>query len=225
MSTATENFVKVIYQFNQNQGLDTKPGTIAKALGITNAAATDMAKKLALKKLVNFQKYRPLELTESGRKMALIVIRKHRLWETFLYRTLNLSLHEIHREAELLEHLTSDFLTERLSIFLGSPDFDPHGDPIPDIDGQINSGKEHITLSLSEAGSVYRIVRLAGSDSEFFEFCEENDIAYGTQLKVEKQYARSEITLIVINDHKLMLHSAMTNKIFVEQIPELKTEL
>ncbi|MHC1775436.1 MAG: metal-dependent transcriptional regulator [Lentimicrobium sp.] len=222
MSTATENFVKVIYQFDQNQALDTKPGTIAKALGITNAAATDMAKKLASRELVNFQKYRPLQLTDSGRTMALKVIRRHRLWETFLYRTLNLSLHEIHREAELLEHLTSDFLTDRLSVFLGSPDFDPHGDPIPDSDGRIISDMEQFTLLSSKAGTVYKIVRLSGSDSEFFEFCAENGIAVGAQLKVEKQYTGNEMTLVVINDHKLLLNAVLTNKIFVEQIPNLK---
>ncbi len=225
MSIATENFVKVIYQFDQNQGLDTKPGTIAKALGITNAAATDMAKKLALKELVKFQKYQPLQLTENGRKMALSVIRRHRLWETFLYRTLNLTLHEIHREAESLEHLSSDFLTERLSVFLGSPDVDPHGDPIPDINGRINSDTGQFTLLSAKAGSVYKIVRLSGSDSEFFEFCEENDIAVGVHLKVEKQYTGNEMTLVVINDQKLLLNASLTTRIFVEQIPNLKTEL
>ncbi|MFH1120143.1 MAG: metal-dependent transcriptional regulator [Bacteroidota bacterium] len=217
MSTATENFVKVIYQFGQNQGLDTKPGTVAKALGISNAAATDMAKKLALKDLVVFQKYRPLQLTETGMRMALNVIRKHRLWETFLFRTFNLSLHEIHREAELLEHLTSDFLTERLSIFLGSPDFDPHGDPIPDTDGRILSSEGQFTLSSTAAGYFYKITRLAGFDGEFFEFCEENGISVGTLLKVEKQYAKNEMTRVVINEQKLILNAAMANVIFVEQ--------
>ncbi|KAF0196677.1 MAG: DtxR family transcriptional regulator Mn-dependent transcriptional regulator [Bacteroidetes bacterium] len=217
MSSATENFVKVIYQFNQNQGLDTKPGTVAKALGISNAAATDMAKKLARKELVVFQKYRPLQLTENGKRMALNVIRKHRLWETFLYRTLKLSLHEIHREAELLEHLTSDFLTERLSIFLGSPDVDPHGDPIPDIDGHLLSDQDQITLLSAEAGSEYKIVRLAGSDSEFFEFCEDNNITVGAQITVGKQYAKNKMTRILINDQKLLLNAVITNKIFVEQ--------
>src|SRR3989304_9227700 len=99
MSVSTENFVKIIYLFEQNQGFDTKPGSIAKGLGITNAAATDMSRKLAGKKLIYYEKYHQLKLTAEGKKMALKVIRRHRLWETFLYTTLNLTLHEIHREA------------------------------------------------------------------------------------------------------------------------------
>jgi len=217
MSDSTENFIKVIYQFEQNQSLDTKPGTIAKALGISNAAATDMARKLALKELVNFQKYRPLHLTEEGKTMALKVIRKHRLWETFLYRTFNLSLHEIHREAELLEHLTSDFLTERISAFLGSPDTDPHGDPIPDVHGQITSGEGQVTLMTSEPGFQYRVIRLAGSGNEFFTFCDENGIVIGASLWVEKQYPKNKMTRVDINNTKLLLHSEMSNIIFVEQ--------
>jgi DtxR family Mn-dependent transcriptional regulator len=218
MSTATENFVKAIYQFDQTQGLDTKPGTIAKALGITNAAATDMAKNLASKDLVNFQKYRPLQLTETGRKMALKVIRRHRLWETFLYKTLDLSLHEIHREAELLEHLTSDFLTERISTFLGSPDTDPHGDPIPDIHGKITTGEGQVTLMTAEPGLNYKVIRLAGSGNEFFSFCAENGIAIGANLLVDKQYPKNKMTQVDINNTKLLLHSEMSNIIFVEQL-------
>lgn len=217
MSSSTENFIKVIYQFEQNQSLDTKPGTIAKALGITNAAATDMAKKLALKELVNFQKYRPLHLTAEGKSIALKVIRKHRLWETFLYRTFNLSLHEIHREAEHLEHLTSDFLTERINTFLGNPDIDPHGDPIPDALGQITSGEGQITLMTAEPGLNYKVIRLAGSGNEFFSFCAENGIVIGASLLVDKQYPKNKMTRVEINDTKLLLHSEMSNIIFVEQ--------
>lgn len=218
MSVATENFLKAIYQFDLNQGLDTKPGTIAKALGITNAAATDMAKKLASRELVDFQKYRPLRLTENGRKMALNVVRKHRLWETFLFRTLNLSLHEIHREAELLEHSSSDFLTERISQFLGSPDVDPHGDPIPDMNGQIISDKGQFTLLSAEPGLNYKIIRLAGFDNDFFGFCADNGITIGASLQVEKQYANNKMTIVVINGNRLVLNSEITNSIFVENL-------
>ena len=114
MSVAVENFVKAIYKNDKNNSNDTKPGNIAKKLGISNAAATDMAKKLAVKKLLHYKKYQPLQLTKEGEKMALNVVRKHRLWEAFLYKTFDMSLHDIHREAELLEHETSDFLANCL---------------------------------------------------------------------------------------------------------------
>ena len=91
MSVAIENFVKAIYQNHKNEGFDTKPGTIAKKLKVTNAAATDMAKKLALKGLVVYEKYQELNLTEKGNVMALKVVRKHRIWESLLFKLLNLS--------------------------------------------------------------------------------------------------------------------------------------
>ena len=131
MSVAIENFVKAIYNNEKHDIANTKPGNIASKLGISSAAATDMAKKLDTKGLLNYEKYQKLRLTKKGEKMALNVVRKHRLWEAFLHKTFDMSLHKIHREAELLEHETSDFLAEKISAYLGNPKFDPHGDPIP----------------------------------------------------------------------------------------------
>ena len=139
MSVAIENFVKAIYKNDMQDNNDTKPGNIAKKLGISNAAATDMAKKLATKDLLHYEKYQALQLTEKGTKMALNVVRKHRLWEALLFKMFDMSLHEIHREAELLEHETSDFLANKISEYLGNPKFDPHGDPIPNADGEITT--------------------------------------------------------------------------------------
>ncbi len=218
MSIATENFVKAIYQSEQDKGHGTRPGSIAKALGITNAAATDMARKLAEKKLIHYEKYRELRLTSEGKKMALNIIRKHRLWETFLHKTFNMSLHEIHREAELLEHQTSEFLAEKISAFLGNPEFDPHGDPIPSTDGNVSSGKEHILLSRAEPGHNYEIKRLSASDQEFFKFCNNNNITVGSSLTVENQYSKNKITEININNIKLLLNAELSNLIYVKQI-------
>jgi DtxR family Mn-dependent transcriptional regulator len=118
MTVSIENFIKVIYKQSKLTGADNRLSTIARLLNITNAAATDMARKLAKKDVVNYIKYKPLTLTENGFNMALNIIRKHRLWESFLYKTLNLSLHEIHREAEQLEHQTSEFLAEKIENYL-----------------------------------------------------------------------------------------------------------
>lgn len=134
MSVSVENFIKTIYHLNEHAEKDTKPGSIAHELKISNAATTDMARKLSLKNLIHYQKYKPILLTPKGQKLALSVIRKHRLWETFLFEKFNLSLVEIHREAELLEHQTSDFLADKIEEFLGRPTIDPHGTPIPNLD-------------------------------------------------------------------------------------------
>ena len=219
ISAPAENFVKVIYMHEQNIRFDTKPGSIAKALGITSAAATDMARNLSDKKLVHYEKYRQLELTPEGRKLALKVIRKHRLWETFLYKTLRMSLHEIHREAEMLEHQTSEFLAEKISSYLGDPAVDPHGDPIPGLDGKLETDKGHIPLSITEPGKNYMITRLSGSDREFFDFCQRNDIIVGVKLTVEKQYTDHRMTEISLNQIRLLLNADFSDFIYVDLIP------
>lgn len=217
VSTATENFIKTIYKFEQGNAMDTRPGSIAKELGISSAAATDMARKLALKKLIDYEKYKELKLTRDGEKIALNVIRKHRLWETFLHQVLGLTMHEIHREAELLEHLTSDFLTEKISKYLGNPLTDPHGDPIPTIEGEILINDDSIALSMAETGQAYQISRLSGSDKEFFEFCQSNKLEIGTTLSVKKHYIKSRMMEVEVQHTKLLLNTELTNLIYIQK--------
>ena len=218
MSVAIENFVKAIYKNDQNDINNTKPGNIAKTLGISNAAATDMAKKLALKNLLNYTKYQPLKLTKQGEKMALNIIRKHRLWEAFLHKTFDMSLHDIHREAELLEHETSDFLVEKISEYLGNPKFDPHGDPIPNAKGEITTKDLSISLSNTEEGNVYLISRLMSDDKEFFDFCAQNGLKFGNLLTVNKQFIKNKMTQISINNNTILLSKDFTNIIYVNEI-------
>jgi DtxR family Mn-dependent transcriptional regulator len=218
MSTSIENFVKVVYQYEQNHVPDTRPGTIARALGISNAAATDMSRKLAGKKLIYYHKYQALKLTEGGRKMALHIIRKHRLWEAFLFRVFNLSLHEIHREAEMLEHQTSDFLAEKISSYLGDPFTDPHGEPIPDEHGSIWYRSEQLLLTFAETGRNYEITGLIGSEKEFFDFCASKNLKIGTRLKVLNQYEKVNMTEIKAGNKKISLNHEIANIIYVTQI-------
>jgi DtxR family Mn-dependent transcriptional regulator len=217
MSVSKENFIKTIYKLQQGVGQNTRPGTIAAALGISNAAATDMARKLAARGLINYIKYQPVTLTESGRLMALEVLRKHRLWEAFLFEVFGLSMHEIHREAELLEHQTSDFLAGKIYAYLNHPATDPHGDPIPATDGSVVFSNKNIILSEAPAGATYHVSRLAGSEEEFFDFCRDNKIAIGAQLTVGNRYNAGQTTEIVIDDTKLLLNTDFTNLIYVKQ--------
>ena len=110
---------------------------LADKLEVSNAASTDMVKRLNTQGLLRYEKYKGVELTDQGEKLALRTIRRHRLWETFLINTLGLSWSEVHEEAEVLEHQTSDFLIDKIDQFLDYPEFDPHGDPIPSKDGKI----------------------------------------------------------------------------------------
>lgn len=218
MSVAIENFVKAIYKNDNNDSNDTKPGNIAKKLGISNAAATDMAKKLASKNLLQYEKYQALQLTDEGTKMALSVIRKHRLWEALLFKLFDMSLHEIHRESELLEHATSNFLADRISEYLGNPKFDPHGDPIPNANGVITTTDTSIALSNTQEGKTYVISRLMSDDKEFFDFCALNGLKYGNPILVSKQFSKNKMTQITINNNNIVLNEDFTNIIYVNEI-------
>ncbi|WP_346881942.1 metal-dependent transcriptional regulator [uncultured Algibacter sp.] len=218
MSVAIENFVKAIYKNEKHDKNDTKPGNIAKELGISSAAATDMAKKLAIKDLLHYEKYKPLQLTEKGTKMALNVVRKHRLWESLLFKMFDMSLHDIHREAELLEHQTSDLLANKISEYLGNPNFDPHGDPIPNKDGEITTTDTSITLSKAEEGKTYTISRLLSDDKEFFDFCAQNALKYGHTVLVSKQFNNNKMTQILINNNTIILNQDFTSIIYVNEI-------
>jgi DtxR family Mn-dependent transcriptional regulator len=217
VSIATENFIKAIYKFDQGEARDTKPGSIARELGITSAAATDMARKLALKKLIDYKKYRDLKLTPAGEKMALSIVRKHRLWETFLHRVFGMSLHEIHREAESLEHLTSDFLADKIDLFLGKPTTDPHGDPIPDEQGTFPPENDSTILSMAEPESRYEICRLSRSDQEFFDFCQATDLSVGSVIRVRRQYEKNRMTEIELSNTRLLLNAEIASTIHVKK--------
>lgn len=218
MSVATENFVKAIYQFSKHSEYDTKPSSVAKKLGITSAAATDMSKKLALKGLLDYKKYQELKLTAEGELMALRIVRKHRIWESLLFKILDLSLHEIHQEAELLEHETSDFLAEKIHEYLGFPDFDPHGDPIPDINGKFPDLKDSVALSKAVVNKNYRISRLQSDDKEFFDFCAEHKLTNGELITVEKQFKKTQMTQVKVNGVTLLLNYNFTSLIQISNV-------
>ncbi|NQX86706.1 MAG: metal-dependent transcriptional regulator [Flavobacteriaceae bacterium] len=219
MSVAIENFIKTIYKSDKHISENTKPGNIAKKLGISNAAATDMAKKLATKDLLHYEKYQALKLTEKGTKIALNVIRKHRLWEAFLFETFDMSLHEIHREAELLEHQTSCFLAEKISVYLGHPQFDPHGDPIPNEFGEITFNDTSIALANAIEGQQYRITRLMSDDKEFFDFCAINGLQHNNTLTVKKLFPKNKMIQISVDrSQTILLNIEFSKNIFVHEI-------
>lgn len=218
MSIAIENFIKAIYNNNSHDAHNTKPGNIAKKLGISSAAATDMAKKLALKNLLHYEKYKELQLTDKGQKMAMNIVRKHRLWEAFLFKMFDMTLHDIHKEAELLEHQTSDLLANKISEYLGHPKFDPHGDPIPNSEGEITTEDHSIPLSKAKEGKTYTISRLTSDDKEFFEFCANHKIKYGHNIEVLRQFEKNKMTELWIGNNTILLNEDFSNLIFINEI-------
>jgi DtxR family Mn-dependent transcriptional regulator len=129
----------------------------------------------------------------------------------------DLSLHDIHREAELLEHQTSDLLAEKISEYLGHPKFDPHGDPIPNANGEITTKDTSIALADAEEGRTYTIARLMSDDKEFFEFCDENEIKYRNTLTIVKQFNTSKMTQLKIGSNTIVLNEDFTKIIYVDE--------
>ncbi len=140
VSSSKENYLKAIFHLQEEDGIVTT-NDLARHLDTRAASITDMLKKLKTQKLLLYEKYQGFKLTPEGRKMALQIIRKHRLWECFLVDKLNFGWEEVHEIAEELEHISSKKLIDRLDDFLGFPKSDPHGDPIPDANGKITVRK------------------------------------------------------------------------------------
>ncbi len=164
LSRAIEDYLKVIYQIAED-GQTVTTSALADALGISNASATNMIKKLARLKLARHSPYHGVELTDAGAKIALEVVRHHRLIETFLAQALGMPLDRVHAEAHNLEHVISEDLEERIANYLGNPTLDPHGDPIPNKSLEIDQTR-HMTLADIPVGQSAVIQRLSDQDPE-----------------------------------------------------------
>ncbi len=178
-----ENYLKAIYHLNVPVGKGISTNSLAKQVGAKPSSVTDMVKKLSEKKVIFYKKYQGVTLTDFGKKTAANIIRKHRLWELFLVEKLNFSWDEVHDVAEQLEHIKSPKLIQEIDAFLGFPTQDPHGDPIPDKDGNIQPIQKRIlaTLTTGESGVC---VGVRDSSSEFLQFLDKQEIALGHIIKV-----------------------------------------
>lgn len=164
ITPAHEDYLKAIYTLGSN-GLEVSNSALAHHLSVTPASATNMVKKLAELGLVTYEPYQNVELTQSGQKVALEVLRHHRLLELYLHDKLNLPWDQVHAEAEKLEHVLSETLEDAMAAALGNPTVDPHGDPIPTKDGRVDD-VGGILLSEGELNRPYRIIRVRLQDSD-----------------------------------------------------------
>ncbi|MGN7820620.1 metal-dependent transcriptional regulator [Chitinophaga varians] len=186
LSIAEENYVKAIYKLQEGDTAVTTNG-LAYELDTKPASVTDMAKKLKEKQLIDYEKYKGITLTTEGRKTALQIVRRHRLWECFLVDKLAFSWEEVHELAEELEHVRSEKLTTRLSEYLGNPTVDPHGDPIPDAHGRMAKPRPQTSLDQANAK---RLVVTAVTDQSvaLLAFLNAKGIRLGTQLEIVTHY-------------------------------------
>lgn len=182
-STSEENYLKAIYTLSEHRTKTVSTKAIADRLETQSSSVTDMVKRLSEKGLVNYQRYQGVELSDAGFDHALKIIRKHRLWETFLVEKLGFGWDEVHDMAEQLEHIQSTELTERLDAFLGHPSHDPHGDPIPNAQGEMETQNPSM-LDEMKVGFSLRVVGVRDSSSEFLQYLDGVGIGLGTHLEV-----------------------------------------
>lgn len=182
-SLTEENYLKAIYRISLNRKLKISPTAIADEMGVSAASVIDMIKKLSEKKLISYDKVKGAKLLERGQKEAVAIIRNHRLWEVFLLEKLNYSWDEIHDIAEQLEHVKHPELADRLDAFLGHPEYDPHGDPIPKSNGDIPTTVKTL-LSEIEIGKSCRVVAVKDTSSVFLQYLEQLSVNIGTKIKV-----------------------------------------
>jgi len=180
---AEENYIKTIYHLQSQSDKDVSTNAIADAMDTKPSSVTDMVQKLAEKNVLSYRKYKGATLTDQGKKIAAGVIRKHRLWEVFLVDKLNFHWDEVHDIAEQLEHIQSDELIIRLNTFLGNPDFDPHGDPIPDENGNFKKTEKKLLSKLNK-GQRGVCVGVKESSPEFLQFLDKKNISIGTKINV-----------------------------------------
>ncbi|WP_410006481.1 metal-dependent transcriptional regulator [Aequorivita nionensis] len=180
---AEENYLKAIFHLEHEFHGEVSTNAIAESMETKPSSVTDMVQKLGEKKLLTYKRYKGVKLTAEGKKVATNVIRKHRLWEVFLVEKLNFHWDEVHEIAEQLEHIQSEELIIRLDKFLGSPEFDPHGDPIPDKHGVLKRTEKKL-LSEIDKNQKGVCVGVKESSPEFLQYLDKKKISIGTKITV-----------------------------------------
>lgn len=214
-SLTIENYVKTIYLLREGQAEDAAAtGKLAEALDVSPGSVTSMLKTLKETGLAEYTPYEGVRLTESGRKLALRVLRRHRLIELFLARTLNLTWDEVHAEAEHMEHAVSDLLIDRIDEYLGYPATDPHGDPIPKADGTVavELGRR---LSQGQVGQTFRIERVVDQSPEFLRYLSEVGLPLGAEGTVVDHRPESGVITLAVGDTRTTLANQVADKLLV----------
>ncbi len=200
-SFTEENYLKAIYHLSDQNSTEVTTNAIAEVTNTKAASVTDMLKKLADKKLINYIKYQGVTLTEIGTKAAVNIIRKHRLWEVFLVEKLGFKWDEVHDIAEELEHINSTALVDRLDDFLGNPAADPHGDPIPDRTGNFLH-KKLLKVSEMKQGQAGTISGVNEHSSVFLKHLEKLRLTLGTKVKVTELIEFDGSIILAVNGIK-----------------------
>ena len=214
---AEENYLKAIYHLESATKKGISTNAIAKRLQTKASSVTDMIKKLSEKKVVDYKKYQGVTLTSSGKKVAAGIIRKHRLWEVFLVNKLNFSWDEVHDVAEQLEHIKSQKLIDELDAFLGFPKSDPHGDPIPDKDGNITMRKK-VKLSTLKPQEESILLSVKDASDDFLRYLNKKEIAIGNSIKIVSIEPFDKSMQVLVNKKELSITNEVAENLLVKEI-------
>ena len=214
-SENVENYLKRIYSIERT-GERVSTTLLSEKLRVSPASVSEMVKRLADQGDVHYTPYRGVELTRNGKKRALRIIRRHRLWELFLVRVLNYRWDEVHREAERLEHVTSEMMERRLDEFLGKPTIDPHGDAIPTADGDLPDGGA-VPLSAIESSECV-VVRVSDEETEILRYATRLGIELGKQIAVTERVEFDGSLRVAIDGETRFVSRELASRIFVEPV-------
>jgi DtxR family Mn-dependent transcriptional regulator len=216
MTISEENYLKVIYHLSLVSPKGVNTNAIAGMLDTKASSVTDMIKKLAEKELVSYVKYQGVSLTEKGSYAAKMIVRKHRLWEVFLFEKLKFSWDEVHEIAEELEHIKSEKLVNRLDEFLEFPDFDPHGDPIPNTNGEIK--KIHKMLLMEgDLETTYLCIGVKDTSSDFLQYLDKQKIALGSVITILEKDNYDDLMRVEINGIQSVISTKIAGNLFIKK--------
>jgi DtxR family Mn-dependent transcriptional regulator len=215
MTFSEENYLKTIYHLTIISDSEISTNAIAEKMETKASSVTDMLKKLAEKDLVNYKKYQGVSLTEKGKLSAKMIVRKHRLWEVFLVEKLDFSWDEVHDIAEQLEHIKSEKLINKLDDFLGNPTEDPHGDPIPDVNGRIIKIEKQLLSELHEK-QIGICVGVKDTSSEFLKYLDKQGIALGSKIEIIAKESFDLSLKIKVDDKELTISNKIASNLFVK---------
>lgn len=212
-----EDYLTAIYR-NLNDAGEIKPNLLASKLEISNAAVTDMLRKLSRDGFVDYQKYKSIKLTSQGESYAKNMLRRHRIWEVFLHQTLGMPWDKVHDEAEKLEHSSSNDLINLLEEFLKYPEVDPHGYPIPDKNGRIKKSKSVIALTELNESDTANVIRVNDDVKNLLSYVTKIGITLGKKIVLKDKLEYDGSVLIKIESKEINLSKKIASNIFVEKI-------
>ena len=210
-----ENYLKAVWKLSFGKREAVNTNAIATHLNTTAASVTDMLKRLSEKKMVVYERYKGVKLTDDGRKSAVGLVRRHRLWEVFLVEKLGLRWDEVHDIAEELEHIQSEKLIKQLDNFLGKPTADPHGDPIPDENG-IFAETDSVLLSTLQSGETATIIGVDEHSTAFLQYLDAQNLVIGTKIKILELYKYdNSMKIMILGKNEAVISQKVTQNLLV----------